>query len=77
MTCVICKNGQLQNGVTNVTMEQSGATVVFKAVPANICNNCGEEYFDESVTANLLELTKKIANSGVELDVRTYRAKAA
>jgi hypothetical protein len=48
--------------------------VVFKNVPADICSNCGEKYYDESVTAQLLETAEQAAQSGVHVVVREYIA---
>ena len=40
MTCAICKEGRTQLGKTTVTLERTGMTIVFKDVPAQICENC-------------------------------------
>ncbi len=34
MKCMICKYGETLNGVTTVTLEINGATVIFQKVPA-------------------------------------------
>lgn len=48
MKCVICKLGETQPGTTVITLQRSERTLVFKGVPAEICENCGEYYlFDE------------------------------
>ena len=54
MKCVICKHGETHPAVTTVTLEQGGMTLVFKGVPAEVCQNCGEAYLDETTTARLL-----------------------
>lgn len=46
MKCVICKHGETRPGMTTVTLERGGATLVVKGVPARICGNCGEAYVD-------------------------------
>lgn len=74
MTCLICKNGETQAGTATVTLERDSATVVIKGVPARVCNNCGEEYIDEAITARLLAIAEEAAQSGVQVDVRTYAA---
>ena len=50
VTCAICKQGEVVAGTTTVTLERGGTTVVIKAVPAGVCDNCGEEYVDETTT---------------------------
>ncbi|HEU5440958.1 MAG TPA: type II toxin-antitoxin system MqsA family antitoxin [Ktedonobacterales bacterium] len=74
MKCVICKHGETQVGTTTVTLERGGLTLVVKAVPAEICDNCGESYVGEEVAARLLELTEKAVNAGVQVDIRFYAA---
>jgi hypothetical protein len=48
--------------------------VVVKGVPADICDNCGEEYLDASVTDRLLAIAEEAAQAGVEVDVRQFIA---
>ena len=72
MKCVICKHGKTRSGVGTVTLERGDTTVVFKKVPADICENCGEKYYDEAVTASLLNTVEEAARSGVHVDVREF-----
>lgn len=74
MKCPICKYGETVNGTTSITLERGSATLVFKNVPAQICNNCGEEYIDDDITRSILEQAEQAIRSGVEIDVRQYRA---
>ena len=74
MICVICKTGETQPGTATVTLERDGTTVVIKGVPARVCKNCGEEYVEENVTAQLLNTAEDAARAGVQVDVRTYAA---
>jgi len=72
MKCQICKHGNTHKGYASITLERDGTTLLFKHVPANICDNCGEIYHDEEVTGSLLEQAAQAATRGVELDVRRY-----
>lgn len=74
MKCVICQHGETAPGTTTVTLEQDGAAVVIRGVPARICQTCGEEYVDEDVADRLLKIVKEAAQAGVEIDVRRYVA---
>ena len=74
MKCVICKKGETQPGKATVTLDNEGATLVFRGVPAEICANCGEEYVDEDITASLLASAAEAARSGIEVEVRQYGA---
>jgi len=55
-------------------LNHEGMTLVVKDVPADICDVCGEAYFDEAVTQRLLDLAKEAAAAGVVVDVRNYVA---
>ena len=77
MQCVICKNGQTEQGDTTVTLEKKGSILVFKHVPAMVCDNCGEKYVEDTVTSDLLSTANDIIKSGVELDIRNYKQSAA
>ena len=72
MRCMICKNGKTEDGFTTITLEKSGATLVFKNVPALVCDNCGEKYIQGEITKNLLKKANDIVKSGAEIDIRDY-----
>jgi len=74
MKCVICKHGETRHGTTTITLDRNGMTFIVKSVPARVCANCGEEYVDEEVTAQLLRLAEKAAKDGVQVDIREYVA---
>ncbi len=72
MKCPICRHGTTHAGVASITLERGDSTVMFKSVPAEICDNCGEVFHDAKVTKSLLEQADLAAKSGVEIDVRKY-----
>jgi YgiT-type zinc finger domain-containing protein len=74
MKCVICKQGETQPGKVTVTLERDEMTLVIKGVPAEVCSNCGEQYIDEEVSAQLLKIAEEVAHSGVQVDIRKYIA---
>ena len=74
MECVVCRNGDTKDGSTTVALERNGATVVVRNVPAQVCENCGEEYLGEEETDRLLSLAEDAVRDGTELEVRDYMA---
>jgi YgiT-type zinc finger domain-containing protein len=74
MKCVICRYGETAPGKVTVTLEQDGATVVIKEVPARVCQTCGEEYVDEDIAARLLKIAEEATQAGVQVDIRRYVA---
>ncbi|MDI1231801.1 MAG: type II toxin-antitoxin system MqsA family antitoxin [Methylobacter sp.] len=74
MKCPICKHGDTMTGTASITLEKNAATLVFKGVPAQICNNCGEEYFTDNITQSIMKQAELAIAQGVQIDVRQYRA---
>ena len=72
MNCVICKHGETRPARVTVTLERAGMTLVFKDVPAQVCENCGEQYVSEQTTAMLLQQAEEAAGQGVQVEVRSY-----
>jgi len=66
--------GMYQAGYCYITIERDGLTLVIKDVPAQVCENCGEEYIDEVVTTNLMQMAEEVVGEGTEFVVRRYRA---
>ncbi len=74
MKCVICKNGETASGTTSILLERDATTFVFKNVPAEVCQNCGEGYMDEATTDRLLQMAEDAIRLGVQVDIRQYIA---
>ena len=74
MRRVTCKHGDTRPGTATVTLTRDQLTLVVKDVPAQVCENCGEEYIDADITARLIQTAEEAAQSGVQVDVREYMA---
>lgn len=74
MECVICKNGNTNPGMVNVTLQRDDFAIIFKKVPADVCNNCGEYYLDEDVTDQLLKKAEESIQKGAEVEILRYKA---
>ncbi len=74
MKCVICKQGTTPAGAATVALERGEMVLVFREVPAEVCEVCGEEYVDERTTASLLETASEAVRAGVQVDIREYVA---
>lgn len=49
MKCVNCETGSLAPGTAPMTDDRDDVLVVLRHVPANVCGQCGEVYFDGEV----------------------------
>jgi YgiT-type zinc finger domain-containing protein len=74
MECIICKQGTTHPGVVTVTLNRDESTIIVKRVPAEICENCGEYYLSEAVTAKLLERAAKALENGAEVEITRFAA---
>jgi YgiT-type zinc finger domain-containing protein len=74
MECVVCRNGNTKDGNATVTLERRGVTLVVRSVPAQVCENCGEEYVGEEEATRLLSLAEEAVRGGTQLEVRDYLA---
>jgi len=74
MRCPVCRQGETRIGTATVTLERDGLTFVVKHAPAMVCVNCGEEYLDSATTEQVLRMAEEAAASGVQVDIRAYKA---
>jgi YgiT-type zinc finger domain-containing protein len=74
MKCAICRNGNTIAGTITVVLDNKETTLVFKDVPAQICDNCGEEYLSSETNKRLLRLSKEAVRRGVSLELLRYAA---
>jgi YgiT-type zinc finger domain-containing protein len=68
----MCLAGTLRERTTTLTLERGEATVVFKEVPAEVCDVCGEALADEEVSAAAHEKAEEAVEAGVQFDVRRW-----
>ncbi len=74
MKCPICKHGETEKGHATVILERHKTMLVFKHVPADVCNNCGEEFINENVSIELFNVAQRAVEVGVQVDIREYLA---
>ena len=72
MKCAICRHGHTESGFTTVTLERNQTTLVFKQVPADICENCGEVYLSSEINRSLLKQAEQELQRGVFLEMVNY-----
>ena len=74
MDCVICKHGCAQPGTVVVTLQRGESTIIFKRVPAEVCDNCGEYYLSSEVTEQLLKRAETAVKGGAEIEILRFAA---
>jgi YgiT-type zinc finger domain-containing protein len=71
---LICKSGEVRPGSTSFSVERGQMTLVLKGVPARVCSQCGEAYFDEATTRRIEEIAERVEHAGVQVAVQDYAA---
>jgi YgiT-type zinc finger domain-containing protein len=74
MNCTVCKNGNMEQGKVNVTLQRDNTVVIIKDVPASVCGNCGEYVLSSDVTKNVMNQAEKAAASKAEVEILQYAA---
>jgi YgiT-type zinc finger domain-containing protein len=72
--CPICRQGETRPGTATLVLERGALTFVVRHVPADVCENCGEEYIDEAATRQALDQAEDAARQGVTVEVREFAA---
>jgi len=71
---MMCRHGETETGTTTMTLERDTTPVVFKNVPAEVCQVCGETYLDAETTRHLLYIIEEAVRAGILVQVRSYAA---
>ena len=69
MKCVTCKHGVTFLGTTVITLEQEGTTVVFKDIPAQVCDLCGAYSLSVDTVEELRIKLNEAKAKGAELEI--------
>lgn len=74
MKCTICKTGEMRPGHATVTLQRANTVVVIKDVPAQVCQDCGEYYLEETVAQRVYAQADAAAQRHAEVEVVQYAA---
>lgn len=74
MKCAICRNGHTADGLVTIVLDKEQTILVFKDVPAQVCENCGEEYLSAKTNKELLQLANDAIKRGISLELLKYAA---
>jgi YgiT-type zinc finger domain-containing protein len=74
MTCLFCRQGRTCSGRVTAVLQRGETVVIFKEVPADVCENCGEHYLSDSIAGELLERAEKAVQNGAEVEILRFAA---
>ena len=59
MKCLLCK-GKMEKTTVSYTVDRKGYHLFVERIPAYVCSQCGERYFDEKETKAIQNLIKTL-----------------
>ena len=74
--CPIC-GGRIAPGKTTFTADLGNAVMIVREVQAQICVQCGEEWFTSEVSHRLDELAADMRAKGVEVEILSFNSSDA
>lgn len=75
MNCFMCK-GNLEKKKVNYIVDLED-TIIIKGVPAKVCTQCGEQYFDDETAENIEKIVNQLKQLATEITVVNYNEKVA
>lgn len=63
---------ELKKNFSTVLLEKDEMILLFKQVPSEICENCGEEYISSEVNRMLLRHAREELNRNVSLEMLNF-----
>lgn len=74
MKCSACHSNDLKAGTATVMSERDGHVAIVRDVPALICGQCGEEYFDINVSQTVYDISERIFAGGKDVEITKFAA---
>lgn len=76
MECFMCK-GKTERKLVNYFLDLGNTMIIIKYVPADVCIQCGERYFDDEVMSNLEKIVNGLKKLATEVSIVNYSEKVA
>lgn len=52
-------------------------TIIIKGVPAKVCTQCGEQYFDDETAENIEKIVNQLKQLATEVTIVNYKENVA
>lgn len=76
MECFMCK-GELIEKKVNYMVDLEKTIIIIKGVPAKVCSECGEQYFDDETSQNIESIVNKLKDLSTEITIINYKENVA
>lgn len=76
MSCFRC-NGNLEKKKVNYVVDLERTIIIIKGVPAKVCEQCGEQYFDDETAENIEKIVNELKQLSIEVTIVNYKEQVA
>lgn len=76
MECFMC-NGEVIEKKVNYMVDLENTIIIIKGVPAKVCTQCGEQYFDDRTSKNIESIVNKLKDLSTEVTIINYKENVA
>ena len=76
MNCFMCK-GDLEKKKVNYVVDLEDTIIIIKGVPAKVCAQCGEQYFDDETAENIEKIVNQLKQLAAEVTIVNYKEEVA
>ncbi|MBR2743780.1 MAG: type II toxin-antitoxin system MqsA family antitoxin [Clostridia bacterium] len=76
MKCFMC-NGDFIEKDVNYVVDLEKTIIIIKSVPARVCTQCGEKFFDDVVARSLEKMVNQFKELNTEIVIVNYKEKVA
>ena len=76
MNCFMCK-GELEEKKVNYIVDLENTIIIIKEVPAKVCTQCGEQFFDDKTSENIEKIVNQLKQLAIEVTIVNYKEKVA
>lgn len=76
MNCFMCK-GKLIEKKVNYMVDLESTIIIIKGVPAKVCTQCEEQYFEDETSENIEAIVNKLKDLSTEVTIINYKENVA
>lgn len=76
MKCFMC-NGELEEQKVNYVVDLKDAIIIIKGVPAKVCSQCEEQYFEDKTSENIERIVNQLKQLATEVTIVNYTENVA
>ena len=76
MNCFMCK-GNLEKKKVNYVVDLEDTIIIIKGVPAKVCAQCGEQYFDDETAKKKKKIVNQLKQLAAEVTIVNYKEEVA